>query len=193
MLATGNFPEDNLLLNTDTVENLTKETVIDGNKYHLSLCEYYTYKVCPGTDVALICFDITQSSTLLRGATVWKQRMRYYLPGVPLILLGLKADAREDTVTSYDTRSGKSIPYVTTFRALPRDAPVPPSLALAMAKKIGALTYIECSSKTQTNLTTNVIAEIVRASNISEWKRTLWTCTDKVKVILGNTSPWVIK
>jgi Ras family protein A len=88
----------------------------------------------PDTDVVLVCFSINEPSSLDNVMERWHPELVHFLPNVPRILVGLKADLRdklEHTPSSL----------------------VPQGEAEAVASKIGAIGgYLECSSLTKENV-----------------------------------------
>ncbi len=69
----------------------------------------------------------------------WYPEIKHHAPGVPIILVGTKLDLREDKATADNLRSKKM-------------EPVSYEQALAVAKEIKAVKYLECSALTQRNL-----------------------------------------
>ncbi|CAG7724378.1 unnamed protein product [Allacma fusca] len=66
----------------------------------------------------------------------WQREVQYHCPDIPTILVGTKLDLREDKATVEKLRVAKKdhIPY---------------SKGVSLAKKIGAVKYLECSALTQ--------------------------------------------
>ncbi|KAG7021470.1 Rac-like GTP-binding protein 3, partial [Cucurbita argyrosperma subsp. argyrosperma] len=67
----------------------------------------------------------------------WIPELQHYAPGVPVVLVGTKLDLREDKF------------YLADHPGL---VPVTTSQGEELRKQIGAMYYIECSSKTQQNV-----------------------------------------
>jgi len=84
----------------------------------------------PDSDVILICFSVSSRHSLENVTTKWYPELQQYIANVPLILVGTKADLRNDD-------SKKKVECVDR------------SEAEAVAKKIGAIEFIECSALTQ--------------------------------------------
>jgi Ras-related C3 botulinum toxin substrate 1 len=120
----------------------------------------------PQTDVFLICFSIVSppsfdnvrakvsavptpflSRTLLIPAQ-WFPEIEHHAPGVPIILVGTKLDLRENE-------------EIRRQLAQKRMAPIEYTQAIAMAKEIKAIKYLECSALTQRNLK-SVFDEAIR-------------------------------
>ncbi|KAG8768166.1 GTP-binding protein Rho1 [Ceratobasidium sp. 428] len=89
----------------------------------------------PDAHVVLICFAIDLPNSLDNVAEKWISEVKYFCPGVPYILVGCQKDLRRDHRTIEELRrTGQH--------------PVTPEEGIQMAKKIGALRYLECSAKT---------------------------------------------
>ena len=50
----------------------------------------------PQTDVFLLCFAITSVSSFDNVRDKWVPEIRHYCPKVPMLLVGMKGDLRED-------------------------------------------------------------------------------------------------
>ena len=123
----------------------------------------------PQTDVFLICFSIvsppsfdnvkakvslvdnTHCKHLANQLFQWHPEIDHHAPNVPIILVGTKLDLREDRATADNLRSKKM-------------EPVSYEQALAVAKEIKAVKYLECSALTQRNLK-SVFDEAIRLVN----------------------------
>ncbi|XP_073405356.1 rho-related GTP-binding protein RhoU-like [Dendrobates tinctorius] len=93
----------------------------------------------PKTDVVILCFSVVSPSSFQNISEKWISEIQTHCPNVPLILVGTQCDLREDV-------------KVLIQLARYREKPVPPSSARALAEKIGAVAYVECSALTQKNL-----------------------------------------
>jgi len=69
----------------------------------------------------------------------WYPEIQHHAPGIPIVLVGTKLDLREDKATADALRARKM-------------EPVSYEQALAVAKEIKAVKYLECSALTQRNL-----------------------------------------
>ena len=87
----------------------------------------------PGTDVVLICFSIDMPDSLENVREKWVPEINHYLPKVPIVLVGNKADLRSDDYT---------------IRELARNGQKPVSFEEGerMAARIGAVCYMETSA-----------------------------------------------
>ena len=83
----------------------------------------------------LIGFSVDNPDSLDNVKVKWADEARERCPGVPIILVGLKKDLREDPVAVEDMRK-KSLNFV-SYRA-----------GEAVKDAIGARKYLECSSLT---------------------------------------------
>ena len=93
----------------------------------------------PQTDVFLACFSISSPISFEHIEQKWVPEITHHCPGVPILLVGNKVDLRDD-------------PDVVEHLNELRMSPVTNAQGLAMAKKIGAVKYLECSAKTQKGL-----------------------------------------
>uniref|UniRef100_A0A1I8HET4 Rho-related GTP-binding protein RhoU n=1 Tax=Macrostomum lignano TaxID=282301 RepID=A0A1I8HET4_9PLAT len=86
----------------------------------------------PDTDVVLLCFAVDLPDALDRVTARCAPELRHFCPRVPLILLGIKRDLRRDERTRYEL--ARISPELITAEQ-----------GWAMAEKIGAVSYMECS------------------------------------------------
>uniref|UniRef100_A0A224XKW1 Putative rho n=1 Tax=Panstrongylus lignarius TaxID=156445 RepID=A0A224XKW1_9HEMI len=125
-------------------ENYVAEIEVDGKDVQLALWdtagqeEYdrlrpYTY---PDTDVVLISFSIAQPDSFENIVEKWYNEVLHFCPKVPIILVGNKKDLR------YDENVIEDLERI-------NKAPVTMEEGQAMADKIKAYAYIECSAKTK--------------------------------------------
>jgi len=93
----------------------------------------------PQTDVFLICFAITSTTSCANVTSKWWPEVTHHCPNAKIILVGTKLDLREEKETVERLREkGK--------------APITPEEGHALAKEIGAVQYMECSALTQKGL-----------------------------------------
>lgn len=93
--------------------------------------------------VFLVCFSITSKSSLENAEDKWVPELRKYAPSVPFILVGTQADRRQNGSPRFVTQKE----------------------GIAMAKKLGAAEYVECSAKTRDGLRDVFVAAIMTAIN----------------------------
>lgn len=115
----------------------------------------------PQSDVFLMCFSLIGPSSyeniknkvsVCVCASVkqqWYPEVSHHCPGVPIILVGLKTDLREDPATISKLMEKKLLPI--TYQQ-----------GQYLARDIGAAKYVECSAFTQKGLKT-VFDETIRA------------------------------
>ena len=90
----------------------------------------------PDTDVILICFTIESLDSLDNVEERWYPEVKHFCSNVPIILVGMKKDLRNDeNVRKELMKIGKE--------------PVKPEQGRAIADKIQAKAYLECSAKTK--------------------------------------------
>ena len=89
----------------------------------------------PQTDVFLICFSVVNPTSFENVTHKWFPEVSHHCPGIPIILVGNKIDLREDPEILQQLNNMKR-------------SPISKTQGLTVAKKIGAIKYMECSAKT---------------------------------------------
>ena len=101
----------------------------------------------PGTDIFLLYFSVDNPNSFENLETKWLPEVRHHCPRVPLFVVGTKTDLRNDERVIADLKAtGQS--------------PVTYKMGVELAKRIGALKYVECSAVTGHNVQ-EVFFEIV--------------------------------
>lgn len=95
----------------------------------------------PQTDIFMLCFSVIRRSSFDNLPTKWIPEVRHHTDGVPLILCGMKSDLRGNHP----------------------DREISEADARAMAKRIGAVSYVETSALTQAGVK-NAFDEAIRAA-----------------------------
>lgn len=137
--VTGVFSED---LRATVFDTIITEVKVGKKKVRLSLCDtagQETYDVLrtrsyADTDIVLIMFSIDAPESLDNVEARWCPEVKHFNPEVPYLLVGNKKDLRDDPDTVEILRER-------------RQSPVSYQEGLAVAKKIKAKGYIECSAK----------------------------------------------
>lgn len=88
----------------------------------------------PDSHVILICFAVDSPDSLDNVQEKWISEVMHFCAGLPIILVGCKKDLRRDGRVIEELRK-------TSQR------PVTPEEGMAVAQKIGAKHYLECSAK----------------------------------------------
>ncbi|CAL8128682.1 unnamed protein product [Orchesella dallaii] len=141
VLSKDRFPE----FYVPTVfENYVADISVDGKQVELGLWDtagqedYDRLRPLsyPDTNVMLICFSIDSPDSLENVLEKWSPEVKHYCPNVPIILVGNKKDLRTDPETIAQLAKSKQ-------------EPVKFDAGFAMAGKIGAYAYLECSAKTK--------------------------------------------
>lgn len=125
-------------------ENYVADIEVDGKQVELALWDtagqedYDRLRPLsyPDTDVILMCFSIDSPDSLENIPEKWTPEVRHFCPNVPIILVGNKKDLRMDEGTKRELAKMKQ-------------EPVRQDDGRAMADKIGAFGYLECSAKTK--------------------------------------------
>lgn len=125
-------------------ENYVADIEVDGKQVELALWDtagqedYDRLRPLsyPDTDVILMCFSIDSPDSLENIPEKWTPEVKHFCPNVPIILVGNKKDLRNDPNTIKELAKMKQ-------------EPMKPEEGRAMAEKINAFAYLECSSKSK--------------------------------------------
>jgi len=104
----------------------------------------------PQTDVFLVCFSIISPHSFENVKSKWVPEIQQHAAGVPIILVGTKADMRND-MSVQDQLAKKGLRLISVEEAQLR------------AKEINAVCYKECSALTQDGLKA-VFDQAIRAA-----------------------------
>ena len=117
--------------------------------------------VCRGADAAVLCYSTDCRQSLENIKTVWYPELQKYAPGIPIMLVGTKSDARDlskdltDVYESITDISAKSTAFGEneTNESKETDS-IEKSNDMVfmedgeeMAKSLGAMGFVECSAK----------------------------------------------
>jgi len=140
VFSKGTFPE----VYVPTVfENYVADVEVDGKKVELALWDtagqedYDRLRPLsyPDSHVILICFSVDSPDSLDNVQEKWISEVLHFCQNLPIILVGCKKDLRQDPRTIEELKK-------TSQR------PVSQAEGQAVAQKIGAKRYIECSART---------------------------------------------
>jgi len=139
-------------------DNYSANVMVDGKPINLGLWDtagqedYDRLRPLsyPQTDVFLVCFAVVSSASFKNVKSKWVPEITQHAPGVPIVLVGTKADLRNDQQT-IDTLKSKNLTMVSEDEAK------------NMVKEINAKAYLECSALTQEGLK-KVFDEAIRAA-----------------------------
>lgn len=140
VFSKGTFPE----VYVPTVfESYVADVEVDGRRVELALWDtagqedYDRLRPLsyPDTNVVLICFAVDLPDSLDNVQEKWISEVMHFCRDVPIILVGCKCDLRNDPATIEKLRqSGQQ--------------PVSSAQGQAVADKINAKKYLECSART---------------------------------------------
>lgn len=145
--TTNKFPDEYI---PTVFDNYTANVTVNGKVLSLQLWDtagqedYDKFRPLsyPLTDIFLLCFAIDSPTSFENVKNKWLPEIQYHAPKVPFILVGTKADLRDDAQTL-------------AALAAKRQQPVSLSQAEALAKELqgqGCVKYMECSALTQHGL-----------------------------------------
>ena len=120
----------------------------------------------PNTDVFVICASVVAPESFANARAKWISEIRHHSPDTPVLLVGLKTDLRDNQETISKLKEKNQVPV--TFKN-----------GFKLAKSLGAMQYLECSSKNQHGLK-GVFDEIIRVA----------LNTDKLRSNLASPSCW---
>ena len=137
-LATNSFRGDYI---KNIVENCSGMILVDGVPINVEFWDTPGQEsedrirplAYPNTDVFVVCFSVVSLGSFHHIKTKWFKEVRDFSNDVPVILVGTKIDLR-DNQGVIDRLSSKNL------------SPVTYDDGITLAKELGAITYIECSS-----------------------------------------------
>jgi len=140
VFSKGTFPEDYV---PTVFENYVADVEVDGRRVELALWDtagqedYDRLRPLsyPDSHVVLICFAIDLPDSLENVQEKWIGEVMHFCPKVPVMLVGCKKDLRRDPQTNENLRKQNQ-------------RPIAPEQGQAVAQKIGARMYLECSART---------------------------------------------
>jgi Ras-related C3 botulinum toxin substrate 1 len=139
-------------------DNYSANVMVDGKPINLGLWDtagqedYDRLRPLsyPQTNVFLVCFAVVSQASFKNVSSKWVPEISQHAAGVPMILVGTKADLRTDPQTEQELKS-KNLDFVKADEAT------------NCANTIRAKKYIECSALTQEGLK-GVFDEAIRAA-----------------------------
>ncbi|XP_036613207.1 rho-related GTP-binding protein RhoN-like [Trichosurus vulpecula] len=123
-------------------ENYTASFEIDKRRIELNMWDtsgvsYYDNVrplAYPDSDAVLICFDISRPETLDSVLKKWQGETQEFCPNAKVVLVGCKLDMRTDLATLRELSKQRLIP-------------VTHEQGSVLARQVGAVSYVECSSR----------------------------------------------
>ena len=117
-------------------------------------------------NVILACFSVSSPDSLKNIAERWLPEVKHFCPNIPIVLVACKTDLRNDEKTLEELAGMKQ-------------TPVRQEEGLAMAEKIKAFKYLECSAKTKAGVR-EVFEAATRAAIYIKKKQPYWKRKCKV-------------
>ena len=145
VFAKGKFPEEYV---PTVFENYTKVVQMkDGTNMSLDLWDTAGQEdfdrlrplSYPDSDIVSICFSVVDRKSLVNARDKWHKEVNHHLRDIPLFLIGLKADLRDDSA-----RAALDDPDI--------GDPIPRDEAEALAKDLKCVKYFEVSAKLNTGV-----------------------------------------
>jgi len=142
--TTNSFPGEYV---PTVFDNYNANAIVEGNPVNLGLWdtagseEYDALRPLsyPGTDVFLICFSLFSPESYDNVTKKWYKEITEHAPDTPIILVGTKLDLRGKTEAIQSLKENNQ-------------EPISLEKGEALAKKVGAKKYLECSALTQEGL-----------------------------------------
>ncbi|XP_077068308.1 rho-related GTP-binding protein RhoN [Siphateles boraxobius] len=139
VFAKDSYPENYV---PTVFENYTASFEIDKHRIELNMWDtsgssYYDNVrplAYPDCDAVLICFDISRPETLDSIPKKWQVEAQEYCRNAKLVLVGCKLDMRTDVSTLRELSKQRLIPVTHEQGSL-------------RARELGAVAYVECSSR----------------------------------------------
>lgn len=138
-IITSYLRNDFSLVTPTVVQTSEIHLVVDEQAFRLQVCDTAGQEdydrlrglQYPNTNVVFICFSLVQGDSFSNVRRKWFPEVRHYLPHTPIVLVGTKLDCRDPlNQTHISMKMGKRL-----------------------ARKIGAIAYIECSAAMRKNIT----------------------------------------
>ncbi|KAF5337697.1 hypothetical protein D9758_017344 [Tetrapyrgos nigripes] len=152
VFSKGTFPE----VYVPTVfENYVADVEVDGKHVELALWDtagqedYDRLRPLsyPDSHVILICFAVDSPDSLDNVQEKWISEVMHFCAGLPIILVGCKKDLRRDPRVIEELRKTSQRPVTPEEWYLLVLAPALCNGGMAVAQKINAKHYLECSAK----------------------------------------------
>ncbi|CAI9285967.1 unnamed protein product [Lactuca saligna] len=140
--TSNKFPTDYI---PTVFDNFSANVAVDGSIVNLGLWdtagqEDYS-RLRPlsyrGADIFVLAFSLMSRASYENVLKKWMPELRRFAPDVPVVLVGTKLDLRDDKGYLADHSGSNPITY---------------AQGEELRKQIGAVAYVECSSKTQQNV-----------------------------------------
>ena len=192
VFATGSYPDYVPV----ALENCYRDIEVDGKMAEISLwdtCGQEDYDrlrplFYPDTEAIVMCFSVGSYDTLWNITEKWAPEVRHFCPTVPIILVGTKKELRYDDPTQQELKKSKQdLVKIKEGRA--------------MAKKIGAFAYLECSELLnegvhevfETATRAALVARERKRPLYNQMKSTLDSRVDKFKSALNKGKEFQLK
>lgn len=148
----GYFPQ---VYEPTVFENYVHDIFVDGQAMQLSLWdtagqeEFDRLRSLSYSDThtIMLCFSVDSHDSLENVQTKWVSEIVDHCEGVKLVLVALKCDLRSNEEDPATGDADKSQTGANGQAVTPQKKLISYEEGLAVAKKVGALRYLECSAK----------------------------------------------
>lgn len=159
VFAKDSYPESYV---PTVFENYTASFEIDKHRIELNMWDtsgssYYDNVrplAYPDSDAVLLCFDISRPETLDSVPKKWQAEALEYCPNAKLVLVGCKLDMRTDVSTLRELSKQRLIPITHEQGSL-------------RARELGAVAYVECSSR----MCVNSVRDVFHITTLASVRR----------------------
>ncbi|KAG7334844.1 hypothetical protein KOW79_001440 [Hemibagrus wyckioides] len=159
VFAKDSYPENYV---PTVFENYTASFEIDKHRIELNMWDtsgssYYDNVrplAYPDSDAVLVCFDISRPETLDSVTKKWQAEAQEYCPNAKLVLVGCKLDMRTDVSTLRELSKQRLIPVTHEQGSL-------------RARELGAVAYVECSSR----MCVNSVRDVFHITTLASVRR----------------------
>ncbi|KAK3520721.1 hypothetical protein QTP70_030586 [Hemibagrus guttatus] len=174
VFAKDSYPESYV---PTVFENYTASFEIDKHRIELNMWDtsgssYYDNVrplAYPDSDAVLVCFDISRPDTLDSVTKKWQAESQEYCPNAKLVLVGCKLDMRTDVSTLRELSKQRLIPVTkrTAWPHLPACSGHTRITGSLRARELGAVAYVECSSR----MCVNSVRDVFHITTLASVRR----------------------
>lgn len=117
----------------------------------------------PESDVILICFSVDNPDSLENILEKWHPEVKHFCPHVPIVVVGNKTDLRDENEFGIEAEVRNAAPKF-----------VSSADGYAVAERIQAFAYAECSAKTKEGV--KELFEVASVAALRMKRKNKWRC-----------------